>query len=216
MPTHIDHSSADPAWVPATFIAACKQSCRIDPNVADEDLPVSFANTLVPQAVGMVEDLQWRILQPKSLTASIDRDLLPLCLKEDRLWLPYGRLSAASLVVTITDTDGDAVVVPAEDLVVHALTDPAWLRYDAETYQSWSDLFDVYDISETHPTPVTIEWTAGYTSFDALPSSTKLAIELAVKHLYFNPESVGDTPASVLHWAKMNALLNREPHRLLV
>lgn len=215
MPCEIDYASADPDWIPGEFIAACKNSCRIDPLIADEDLPVRFSD-LVPMAIGMIESLQWRILQPKTLTASIDRDLLPICLREDRIWLPYGKLQPATFEMTVIDIDGDSVVIPSEDLVLHSQTDPAWVHYDADVYQSWQDLLDVYEISESHPAPVNITWTAGYASFDALPSATKLAIELAVKHLFFNPESIAETPASVRHWSSMGLLFNREPHRLLV
>ncbi len=215
MPTTIDHSTAESAWIPAAFIAQCKNSCRVDPLIADEDLPVRFTD-LVPAAIAMVEDIQWRVIQPKSLTASLDRDLIPQCLNEDRIWLPYGRLHADSMVVSIIDVDSDDVIVPSDDLTIHLATDPAWFRFNADEYDSWQDLFDTYDISDSHPAPVTIEWTAGYTSFDHVPSTTKTAIELAVKHLYYNPESVGDLPESVKLWARMNALVNREPQRLLL
>jgi hypothetical protein len=209
-----DITTCDPDWIPGYFVAECKQECRLDALTPEEDLPVNI-RALITSAIRRVEDHQWRVLQPSLLTATFQHTRLPDAFPDGdmRVWLPYGR-AITKPVLKFYDYQDALQTVPDASLRATLNMDACWIA-PSRGVACWDDLLP--QVSDDHPETCSLTWTSGYTTFASIHGSTRTAIRLLTKHLYFNPnEQLEKLPASIFSFADQDSLHSRKFTRFMI
>lgn len=182
----------------------------LDPSVARKHQPIDV-ELLLCECLHTIESYQASVILEK--TVILDLPYEALCKSHGRIYLPYGPTSLTDLVVSYYEETTGAVGDPgrtrttiAQTLFVSDLNYPAFLFCEDWTATELTD-----DIDTDIPLPFRVSYTAGYSSFAAMPNSIYQAMKVLAYYTFTNRgEASVDLPLSYHHFADENLLTNRD------
>lgn len=182
MPAIVDLSSeaAITTIVTDTFLKSVKRNIGFDPETPNELIPVDLEE-LLHECIGVCEKEQWRFILEKSVKL-----LLPFeafCKRDQLLFLPFGPV-----------TELDAFTYTKSDATTGSVLSSSYTIYPGEPAKiwsaDWSEVFD--DLDCVQPYPITLTYTTGYPSYDAVPKSTIRALKILAYHFFEFRDAVAD------------------------
>lgn len=159
---------------PKQFIDDFTLYLGLDPDVAPQFQPIDIIDHL-KTVVDIVEEDQWRIILPKTVT--LRGPLKDLFRYGDRkLYLPYGNVASLTSF-TYLDTNGTTQSVSSSNYTLCS-EEPSYI---------WCSNWARYIHADgCNPVALTITYTTGYTTFSEIPQATLKAIKIMAYHLFVN------------------------------
>lgn len=189
MSSIIDYSSetAITTLFPSSFLDELHLYLGLDPDLAEEHQPISVTS-LLKEAVGTTENIQWRHILPKTVHVFLPASCVTVY---GTIYLPYNCSTLTSF--TYNNSLGVATDFDVEDysLIVNG---------SSFIYIHKTPVFEAQKI----PEPVKITYTTGYSSFDKIPTNTLLALKNLCYHIYNNKEASSELPDSFFHLALLD------------
>lgn len=180
MPAYIDRSTEArlSSLFPKDWVDGLYKYLGLDPTVAEADQPIDVLD-LLEEVVGITESIQWRNILRKQVVLSLPLHAIYNCNTSgtgSKIFLPYGTISSITSF-TWVDVNGDSnSLTSGTDYTPTFNSDPPFLWKDY-----WTNV--ITDPSDTRPEPLTITYTAGYSTFQQIPRATLQAIKILCFHL---------------------------------
>jgi hypothetical protein len=168
------------------FVKAVKQQIGFDTETPDESLPVDITD-LLHQCIQICEREQWRFILRKTVTLTLPYSAFTN--RDSLCFLPFGRVTSLASF-SYRKSDNTTVNISAADYSILS-EEPSKLWCD-----DWELVFA--DIHESHPYPITLSYTTGYSSFPEIPKSTVRALTILAYHLFENRDAVSESVMSAL------------------
>jgi len=198
----IDYTSevAVTSLFPSTFIDDLTLYLGLDPAVAAKYQPLDIEN-LLHTAISMTEQNQWRFILRKPVTLSLP--LSALCFDDNRIYLPYGPVASLT-TFSYTDTDLAVQNISSSDYTLFS-EEPSWIWA-----KNWNTPIPGNSVHSSHPAPISLSYTTGYTDFEEIPKSTLGAIRVIAYHLFVNRGGDNmETPDAYTHLMHQAKLRNQ-------
>jgi hypothetical protein len=188
MPMYVDLASeaALSTIVGTTLLDATKRNIGFDPETPTELLPVDLED-LLHECISICEKEQWRFILRKPVTLTLPYEAF--CNPDGLFFLPFGRVTEITTFTYIKS-----------DLTTGTITSSDYTLYTSEPSklwaENWEEVFE--EINDEQPYPITITYTTGYASYDAVPKSTIRAIKILAYHLFEYRDAISDGSVSEL------------------
>ena len=181
----------------ANFTDELHKYLGLDPAVAAANQPIDITE-LLTTVLRIVEEDQWRVILPKTITLRLPYSALNA--RDNRIYLPYGRVSTLT-TFAYTDTSSVSQTLDSANYTL-ASEEPAYLWNE-----SWHSEIKVNTKS---PDPITLTYTTGYDQFDKIPRPTLQAIRLLCYHHFVNRSMEhSQLPDAYRHHVGQHMLNNR-------
>ena len=188
MPMYVDLASeaALSTIVTSVLLDSTQRNIGFDPETPAENLPVDLEE-LLHECIATCEKEQWRFILRKPVTLNLPYEAF--CNRDGLVFLPFGRVTALD-DFTYIKSDLTTGTVSASDYTLYT-SEPSKLWAE-----DWSEVLD--EINDVQPYPITITYTTGYATYDAVPKSTIRAIKILAYHLFEYRDAISDGSVSEL------------------
>ena len=188
MPMYVDLASeaALSTIVTSVLLDSTKRNIGFDPETPAENLPVDLEE-LLHECIATCEKELWRFILRKPITLNLPYEAF--CNRDGLVFLPFGRVTTLD-DFTYIKSDLTTGTVSASDYTLYT-SEPSKLWAE-----DWSEVLD--EINDVQPYPITITYTTGYATYDAVPKSTIRAIKILAYHLFEYRDAISDGSVSEL------------------